>query len=245
MTGLSVPKYKIVHDEILRRLKAGMYSIGTRLPSEDALAQSFGVSRLTARRALEPLVGAGYLISRQGSGYLVNTLSPPETTCLTSFTDMVLRDGRVPGAKLVEIRDQDMSPPPEVTELFSEPVALIRRLRTVDGVPKLLVSTWLPCRLVPGLASDDFPTEGQDQSILRILADRFNIEWGRACETVGSCAAPADVAELLDIAPDAPVLSQACTAFDDAQNPVFFDQVYRVGFVTYNLVGARREANTP
>lgn len=243
MTERTVPKYQAVHDELLRRLKAGMYSVGTRLPSEDSLAQSFGVSRVTARRALELLVEAGYLVSRQGSGYLVNTLSPPETTCLTSFTDMVLREGRIPGARLIEIREVDETPPGEVTALFDEPVALIRRLRTVDDEPKLLVSTWIPRRLVPGLSPADFPAQGQDQSILRILADRFKLDWGRACETVGPCAAPADAADLLGIKADSPILSQACTAFDDKQRPVFFDQVYRVGPITYNLVGARREAD--
>ena len=243
MNTRAAPKYQVVHDELLRRLKAGMYSVGTRLPSEEPLAQSFAVSRVTARRALELLVDAGYLVSRQGSGYLVNTLSPPETTCLTSFTDMVLREGRMPGARLIEIREEDPTPPAEVTALFDEPVALIRRLRTIDDEPKLLVSTWLPRRLVPGLSKADFPEQGQDQSILRILADRFKIDWGRACETVGSCAAPADAAEWLGIKPDTPILSQACTAFDDDQRPVFFDQVYRVGPITYTLVGARREAD--
>ncbi|WP_417270785.1 GntR family transcriptional regulator [Celeribacter sp.] len=240
----TIPKYKMVHDELLKRLKAGMYSVGTRLPSEDALARSFGVSRLTARRALEPLVDAGYLVSRQGSGYLVNTLSPPETTCLTSFTDMVLRDGQIPGARLIEIREVDNEAPNEVTSLFHEPVALIRRLRTVDGVPTLLVSTWLPCRLVEGMSPEDFPQEGQDQSILRILSERFNLDWGRACETIGPCAAPEDAAEHLGIEKNTPILSQACTAFDSDHNPVFFDQVYRVGPVTFNLVGAQRSSDT-
>ena len=242
MNVRAAPKYQVVHDELLRRLKGGMYSVGTRLPSEEALAQSFAVSRVTARRALEMLVDAGYLVSRQGSGYLVNTLSPPETTCLTSFTDTVLRGGRMPGARLIEIIEHDPRPPAEVTDLFDEPVALIRRLRTIDGQPKLLVSTWLPTRLVPGLSAADFPEEGQDQSILRILADRFGIDWSRACETVGSCAAPPDAAECLGIEANAPILSQACTAFDDDHRPVFFDQVYRVGQITYTLVGSRREA---
>ena len=50
MSTLSVPKYKFMHEELLRRLKSGMYSVGTRLPSEEMLAQSFDVSRATARR---------------------------------------------------------------------------------------------------------------------------------------------------------------------------------------------------
>ncbi len=39
------------------------------------------------------LVQDGYVESRQGSGYRVLTLSPASDTCLTSFTDQMLRAG--------------------------------------------------------------------------------------------------------------------------------------------------------
>ena len=152
-------------------------------------------------------------------------------------------EGKVPGARLIEIREHDQDAPAEVKSLFDQPVSLIRRLRTVDGEPRLLVSTWVPSRLVPGLRSEDFPATGQDQSILRILADRFKLSWSRACETVSPCWAPPEAAAMLGIARETPILSQACTAFGDDQAPVFYDQVYRVAPITYNLVGARREAD--
>ena len=243
MNRPTVPKYVAVHDELLRRLKATQYSVGTRLPSEETLAATFGVSRVTIRKSLEMLVDAGYLVSRQGSGYHVTSLSPPQVTCLESFTDAVLRAGRVPGAKLVQIDAPVAAPPPEIAEVFDVPVARIRRLRTVDGAPALLVNTWVPMALVPGLTPEAFPETGHGQSILRILADRFNVEWSRACETVQSCATPGDVAEILGVAPGTPILSQACTAYDDAQTPVFHDQVYRTAPITYNLVGSSRTAD--
>ncbi|MBI1173104.1 UTRA domain-containing protein [bacterium] len=238
-----IPKYMTVHDELLGRLKSNQYSVGTRLPSEETLADMFGVSRVTIRKSLEMLVDAGYLVSRQGSGYHVNSLSPPEVTCLESFTDAVLRKGRVPGAKLIGI-DAPFSPlPPDVAEVFDAPVARIRRLRTVDGRPVMLVTTWVPTALVPGLAPDAFPDSGPGQSILRILTDRFKVEWSRACEIVTPCAAPEDVADLLNVAPHTPILSQACTAFDAQQRPVFHDQVFRATPITYTLAGSVRKAN--
>jgi GntR family transcriptional regulator len=239
-----LPKYLAVHDELLARLKANQYSVGTRLPSEEALAETFGVSRVTIRKSLELLVGAGYLVSRQGSGYHVNSLSPPEVTCLESFTDAVLRNGRVPGAKLISVDSPFANPPTDVAAIFAVPVARIRRLRTIDGKPVMLVNTWVPVALVPGLAPGAFPESGPRQSILRILADNFHVAWSRACEIVSPCAAAPDVADLLGVAPDAPILSQACTAFDDHQVPVFHDQVFRATPIIYNLEGSARKAGS-
>ncbi|MDE0522037.1 MAG: GntR family transcriptional regulator [Boseongicola sp.] len=237
------PKYMVVHDEILKRLKSNQYSVGTRLPSEESLAGTFKVSRVTIRKSLEMLVDAGYLASRQGSGYHVNCLSPQQETCLASFTDAVLRKGRVPGAKLIGIDVPHPDPPEDVTEVFDVPVARIHRLRTVDGEPEMLVSTWVPTSLVTGLAPDAFPEFGPDQSILRILSDRFNLAWTRASETVHPCAASFDVAEHLGIESGTPILSVACTAYDDTDLPVFHDQVFRATPIVFNLSGSARKTD--
>ena len=85
------------------------------------------------------------------------------------------------------------------------------------------------------ISAADLPEIGQDQSILRILARRFKMQWSRACEVISSLIADAEVAELLAVQPNTPILSQACTAFDDQQKPVFYDQVYRQSPITYNL----------
>tara|TARA_R110000751_G_scaffold272764_1_gene372989 strand:- start:16440 stop:17243 length:804 start_codon:yes stop_codon:yes gene_type:complete len=233
----TVPKYQTVHDELLGRIDAGMYSVGTRLPTEDALSKTFKVSRVTVRKALELLVHAGYLTSRQGSGYIVSTLSPPSSTCLVSFTDQVLTEGRIPGARLIGIERHTDDLPATVQSLFDEPLVLVRRVRTVDGKPRLLTLTWIPERLVQGLSVDDFPETGQNQSILRILMNRFGLEWKRACETVDSVIASPEIAAHLGIQSNVAILSQACTAFDRDDNPVFFDQVYREGPINFDLTG--------
>lgn len=235
MESKSLPKYQAVHDEVLNRLETGMYSVGTRLPTEDALAKSFDVSRVTVRKALDLLVQTGYVTARQGSGYLVSTLSPPASTCLVSFTDQVISEGRMPGAKLLGIEAPAKSVPPDVAALFDGEVTLIRRLRTVDGAPVMLVRTWVPSHFVQDISAVDLPESGQNQSILRILTRRFKMQWSRACEVISSLVADAEVAELLRVPPSTPILSQACTAFDDQQRPVFYDQVYRQSPITYNL----------
>ena len=86
----------VVHDEMLKRLKSNHYSVGTRLPSEESLAGTFKVSRVTIRKSLEMLVDAGYLASPAGQRLSRRLPVTAEETCLESFTDAVLRKGRVP-----------------------------------------------------------------------------------------------------------------------------------------------------
>ena len=233
----AAPKYQVVHDGILQRLHSGQYAIGMRLPTEDELSQAFDVSRVTVRKALEMLVRAGFLTSRQGSGYSVATLSPPASTCLVSFTDKVLLEGRVPGAKFLRIESPARDVPAMVAEYFDETLVMVERLRTVDGAPRMLVQTWIPQRLVPELSAAQFPETGQNQSLLRILRQEFAFDWTSACETLDSLLATANVSDMLKVPANTPILSQACTAFDSDNKAVFFDLVYRQGPISFDLAG--------
>jgi GntR family transcriptional regulator len=241
MKDTGIPKYQAVHDEILSRLMAGHYSIGSRLPTEELLSKTFDVSRVTIRKALELLVRAGFLTARQGSGYVVATLSPPSSTCMASFTDQVLNEGRIPGAKLLGVENPTKAVPVPVKQLFDEPLIQVQRLRTVDNLPRMFTQTWLPVRLAPQMSAADFPEIGQGQSILRIFRQNFGIDWTTACETLDSVAANPDIAGYLDIAQNTPILSQACTAFDPNGEPVFFDQVYRQGPINFDLTGGNTQ----
>ena len=237
MKDRAIPKYQTVHDAILTRLLAGHYTIGTRLPTEEVLSKTFEVSRVTIRKALDLLVRAGYLTAKQGSGYVVSTLSPPSSTCMASFTDQVLNEGRIPGAKLLSVDNPTEYISTPVQQLFNEPLILVQRLRTVDDLPRMFTQTWIPVRLAPGMSAADFPETGQEQSILRIFRRGFGVDWTTACETLDSVIANPDIAGRLDVAPNTPILSQACTAFDTNGEPVFFDQVYRQGPINFDLSG--------
>lgn len=58
-------------------IQDGRYSIGAPLPSENELAQSFGVSRHTIRIALTTLHEMGLISSHQGVGNIVRATSVP------------------------------------------------------------------------------------------------------------------------------------------------------------------------
>lgn len=72
-----VPLYKAVETEMIRRIEAGEWAVGLRLPNEFGLAAEFGVSQGTMRRALITLEGLGLLARKPGRGTVV---CAPETT---------------------------------------------------------------------------------------------------------------------------------------------------------------------
>lgn len=245
MDSESTPKYEHAYRVILGRLKQGLYPIGGRMPTEGELARQFEVSRVTIRRALDMLVQDGYVESKQGSGYTVLTLSPASDTCLTSFTDAMLRAGHLPMSRFLSL-DHFQPGAPELAhlppELADSPITRINRLRLVDDVPRMLVMTYAPSRLMKGATSADFPETGPGQSILRILRDRFELDWSAACEDISPVLADQRMAGIFGIDPGLPLLKQACSAFDDRGQMVFHEDVFRNGPVSFNLT---QRARTP
>lgn len=61
--------------EILARILAGEYAVGSRLPSERALSEEFRISRGTVRQALSSLTELNVVQIRHGSGAYVQNLS--------------------------------------------------------------------------------------------------------------------------------------------------------------------------
>ena len=72
-----VPLYKATETEMIRRIKAGEWAVGLRLPNEFGLAEEFGVSQGTMRRVLITLEGLGLLSRKPGRGTIV---CDPETS---------------------------------------------------------------------------------------------------------------------------------------------------------------------
>jgi GntR family transcriptional regulator len=56
---------------LMQRILKGTYAPGTKMPSENALADSLGVTRIRIRKAYEALESLGYLTSSQGCGWFL------------------------------------------------------------------------------------------------------------------------------------------------------------------------------
>jgi DNA-binding GntR family transcriptional regulator len=72
-----LPKHRRVFDALTEDIESGLLKRGDRLPSEAELVRKFGVSRITAGRAVRDLQAAGIVERRAGSGSYVKTAPPP------------------------------------------------------------------------------------------------------------------------------------------------------------------------
>lgn len=74
MAAAAVPAYEQVKTFVRGRISSGQWKPGDPVPSEAALMQQFGVSRMTVNRGLRELAGEGLVTRVQGSGTRVAQL---------------------------------------------------------------------------------------------------------------------------------------------------------------------------
>lgn len=74
MTRAAVPRYRQLKELIIRRISTGELQPRDRVPSENELVDSTGVSRMTANRALRELTDEGYVERVAGVGTFVADL---------------------------------------------------------------------------------------------------------------------------------------------------------------------------
>ena len=73
------PLYRQIRGLILRSLESGEWGPGELIPSESELAERFGVSQGTVRKAIDEMAAENLLIRRQGKGTFVATHADPHS----------------------------------------------------------------------------------------------------------------------------------------------------------------------
>jgi GntR family transcriptional regulator len=208
----SQPLYHRVYREIAREIESGGLRPGDRLPSERWLCDELGVSRATVRRAIEELVSDG-LVETRGRGSYVGgdaLVEPPNTLMSLSelgrsrgleATSRVL-DAELRPATIDEAEAFGIAPGAELFEL--------RRLRMLDGLPISVDHNRVPLRLIPDAALTDFTTASLYEAL-----DREGHAPARADYELEARAADEQEAELLGLAPGAPVLFATTVAIGE------------------------------
>lgn len=69
-------EYQKAIDYLSDQIRAGTLTVGSRLPTERAIAEALGISRNSTREALRTMENMGMIESKQGSGhYLTGSIS--------------------------------------------------------------------------------------------------------------------------------------------------------------------------
>jgi GntR family transcriptional regulator len=220
-------RYQRVEKALVEEIGRGSIPPGSRLPPERALAEHFGVSRVTLRRALAELERTGVVSRVGGQGWSVAASrigEPPNE--LMSFSEMAASRGLTPSARVIGKRVRPASLD-EADALGVAPGAALfelERLRLMDDVPILIDRSRVPLAIAPTLEEVDFSSA----SLYAVLEERHGLRAARARLALEAIAADEGQARLLDLKTGEPLLRCHQLTEDDTGQPVeACDMVYR------------------
>ena len=219
-TAARRPRYRQAADHLAERIASGELPPHTRLPSERSIAEQFGLSRMTARHAVEYLVRRGLVYRRPGSGtYVAAPRIVHSLQRLAGFSEQMRAQGIAPAGRVLETALTDRLDP-EATEALrlgrGDRAWTLRRVRYGDGEPLLIETFFVPDAVCPQLGRHDL-TAG---SLYDLMRTAYGIEPVRAHETIEPAACDAADARLLGDRPGAPAIMVTRTAFDVAGRPI-------------------------
>lgn len=193
-----IPKYLWVKESLLREIREGMYE--GELPSEEALARRFSVSRMTARRALETLASEGWL--ERGRGRRSRLKGPrfgQGFFRVRPFYRFAESLGARPSTRLLVAK---RAVPPEEVEahLQTREAILVERLRFLDETPVMLETRYLRADLCSPVLERDLEAE----SIHEILVQDLNLPLTRVWQRLEAIALEGREAWLLEVRPGSP-----------------------------------------
>jgi len=200
-----VPLYHQLKELLVEKIESGEWATGHQLPPELQLSSEFRVSRATVRQAMQLLAIQGLIERRQGRGTFV---ARPKIShnLLSMFTDGadIARVGTAPHIRLNSLAER--RPSPNVSTRLSlatnERVWEIRRTILSDDEPIMLITSWMPAGLFPGLADQRL----EKRSMRHVLQSEYGIEGGSQHKEVEVTALDEKEAELLHASVGMPAL---------------------------------------
>jgi GntR family transcriptional regulator len=220
-----VPLHHQVYVDLRTALDDGDYRPGDLLPPERELAERYGCSLITVRRALSELAREQRIQRSPGRG--THVLAPRIERNLggnLSFTQEMQARGLIPETKLVSSATEQADDRVADALLISigAPVIYLERLRLASGEPLLLEQARLPADRFAGLLHADL----ERQSLYDVLAEQYDAPVFLVREALEPVLLRSREARLLKQPARAPALLVEGVAFSAEGTPIEFGRTY-------------------
>lgn len=216
-----MPAHQRLSEDLRVALEEGRFKTGERMPTEVDLAEKYGVSRQTVRRAFQDLVGEGLVYRVAGRGtfptnfsqqrHYVRSIGAIEDLQAFAGTEMELLQ------RIELIVEEEAA---RILELPSKVVAALALRRLYEDAPFGLTHVYLPPELGQRLAeSEALPTKGIG-TVIGTLESLMPGTIAGANQVITAVKTPPDVAPLIDHEAGEPCLRADRTYFDTEGTPV-------------------------
>lgn len=220
----SSPIYLQLREVVRNKIEEGEFAPGTAIPSENTLADQYGINRLTVRNAIDALVHEGLLKRVQGKGvFVVGEKLNRDLDSLGGFTQTMREKNKLPTTKvLIKAKRSAGEYLSKILGIVAEAdVYYIKRICYSDGEPFSLEEIYIPYSIVPKL-------EGIDLSVFSLyeVYEFYGVDLKRAKQTLDITVLTQKDARVLDIDSEAPVFFFQCISYDSSGRIVEFAKTY-------------------
>jgi len=229
MSRPSADGFAPLYVQIAQQLRgvASQLNPGDLMPSEAEIMALTGVGRVTVRRAMADLAREGLIVGVRGKGtFVAQPRVPTPLGRPIGFSESMRRRGRSPASHL--LRAFEVAATEDIARHLKlqpgAPVAVIERLRLIDGTPAMVEVTHLSAAAVPGLLQR--PLEG---SLYECLQADYGLVPNKGSEVVLAISAGRDMARHLSVSPGAPLLATYRTTETATGQPLEFTLRYARG----------------
>ncbi|MCD6450370.1 MAG: GntR family transcriptional regulator [Thermotogaceae bacterium] len=235
-----VPLFFQIAEKIKKMIMEGKIKPGDKLPPEEELCRIFDVSRTTIRNAMNQLVIEGILIRKKGKGTFVAKpkLDLTFANKFIGFGEDLLKRG----VKLdnIVLSKRIISAPEQIAERLhiraGDRVFYLKRLRKVEENPILIVKSYLPYELYPGIEKVDFSKE----LLYPTLRKKYGITISCVKRTFEPIVLGEYEAKLLEVQPHIPAFFVKSVSFTEEGYPVeYYEAVIRGDMGKITLVIGR------
>ncbi|MEV7398495.1 GntR family transcriptional regulator [Aeromicrobium sp. NPDC092404] len=216
------PSHARIASWLLDRIASGRIRADDKLPPEEELAASLGVSRMTLRQALGSLEGRGYIERRRGrsgGNFVREPKIEVDLSGLPGFTELMRRANVRAGARIVRAGIV-----PATTEVAAalelgrqRDVIEVVRVRSARRVPLALEETYLPAHLFPG-----FLERSLTGSLYALMRQHYDLSPHHAKEWLEPEISTPEHAELLEVEAGSALMLVTRQASTAAGQPVEF-----------------------
>jgi GntR family transcriptional regulator len=224
----TVPRYHQIAEVLRARISGGGLTAGQRLDNQRQLAQSFGVTLMTLRQALDVLAREGLITRRHGLGTFV--APPPVDYDILQFRTLagdLSAVGEDVATRFLRSRfgRADRRVAQELGLAEGARMFVLERLRLVDGQPLSFQVSHLPAAIGEEAAKADLTVT----PLRHVLSFKLGIEITGARETVSAETLPARAARELGCAAGAPCFRSDRVSTDAERRPIVYDRVFIPG----------------
>ncbi len=166
------PRFQVIKDFLRQAIGDRTYPPDAQIPTENALAEKFGVSRMTANRAVKELVAEGLLVRHQGLGTFVSmTQAESPLLEIRNIADEIRERHNIYSNERYRLQeleaDRDLAD--QLGIAAGDPVFHSLIVHKENGRPLQLAERYVNALLVPDYIQQDFSVTTPSQYLSELF----------------------------------------------------------------------------